>query len=58
MSFDITDNGEFVDGIYNTKAASYVYSMLIGRKTQPLQNKKNDFTLGKVLENTLFCTPK
>ena len=44
MSFDITDSGEFVDGIYNTRVASYVYSMLIGRKTQPMQNKKNDFT--------------
>ena len=49
MSFDITDNGEFVDGIYNTKAASYVYSMLIGRKTQPLQNKKNDFTEADII---------
>jgi len=49
MSFDITDNGEYVDGIYNTKAASIVYSMLIGRKTQPIQNKKNDFTEADIL---------
>lgn len=49
MSFGITDNGEFVDGIYNTKAASYVYSMLIGRKTQPIQNKKNDFTEADII---------
>jgi hypothetical protein len=55
MSFDITDSGEFVDGIYNTRAASYVYSMLIGRKTQPMQNKKNDFTEADIIHKGYLC---
>jgi hypothetical protein len=33
MSFDVTDSGDFVDGVYSTRAASVVYSLLIGRKT-------------------------
>ena len=49
MSFDITDSGEFVDGIYNTKAASAVYGMLIGRKVQPMHSKKHDFTEADII---------